>query len=222
MFIYLSNEDVFFMKPKDFFLSETRTLVFLFILFFVSIIFVSIRNVIIFFFLKNKGAGGGVSEWDWDWSLELVCVPPRLERRSRGRRAYAIGSGGLQSISIHNNYTLVCVFLQVKIWFQNRRARERREREASQRAQLLTHKPYQPLSIPSVTWALTSQLTPSPFSAQYRNELNFRAGLFSSAFSAFSAPVRHEGGGGPAPEIKSPSSACSWADKHNSDDDSFY
>ncbi|KAL8613778.1 hypothetical protein ACOMHN_029635 [Nucella lapillus] len=51
---------------------------------------------------------------------------------------------------------------RVKIWFQNRRARERREREASQRAHLLTQKPYQPLSIPSVTWALTSQLSPPP------------------------------------------------------------
>ena len=106
---------------------------------------------------------------------------------------------------------------QVKIWFQNRRARERREREASQRAQLLTQKPYQPLSIPSVTWALTSQLTPSPFSAQYRNDLSFRAGLFSSAFSAFSAPVRQE----VAAETKS-TPACSWADKHNSEDDNFY
>ena len=112
------------------------------------------------------------------------------------------------------------VCLQVKIWFQNRRARERREREASQRAQLLTQKPYQPLSIPSVTWALSSAHPhPHPFAAQYRSELTFRAGLFSSAFSAFSTPpVRHEG---MVEGSRSPS-AGSWPDKQHSDEDGFY
>nr|KAG5712404.1 hypothetical protein BaRGS_023983 [Batillaria attramentaria] len=84
---------------------------------------------------------------------------------------------------------------------------------------MLTQKPYQPLSIPSVTWALTSQLAPSVFTGQYRGDMNmnFRAGLFSSAFSAFSAPVARQD-----VTSESRSAARSWVEPHNSEDESFY
>ncbi|XP_041351184.1 homeobox protein MSH-A-like [Gigantopelta aegis] len=71
---------------------------------------------------------------------------------------------------------------RVKIWFQNRRARERRDRESAQISPL-RQKSFQPLLVPSVTWPLypaTGSLAQLHSVVQHS-----RMGFLPSAFSMY-------------------------------------
>ncbi|XP_046558100.1 homeobox expressed in ES cells 1-like [Haliotis rubra] len=84
---------------------------------------------------------------------------------------------------------------RVKIWFQNRRARERRDREAAQTSALFPPKPSQPLMVPSVTWPIPSTTTNTAF-AQLRTAIQQSRGSFlPSAFSLYlPRPTGQDGG----------------------------
>ncbi|GFS26641.1 hypothetical protein ElyMa_005221300 [Elysia marginata] len=83
----------------------------------------------------------------------------------------------------------------VKIWFQNRRARERRDKEAQQRNQHsgVAPKPFQPLTIPTVTWSVPSQPMTSSTFAQFPGHAahqDFTASAYlSTPFSMFAGQV---------------------------------
>ncbi|XP_005099856.1 homeobox protein MSH-D-like [Aplysia californica] len=76
---------------------------------------------------------------------------------------------------------------RVKIWFQNRRARERRDKEATQRTHnTMVQKAFQPLSIPTVAWPMPSPMTSSNY-VQYQQVLEFRPHCLTSAFGLYNA-----------------------------------
>ena len=87
-------------------------------------------------------------------------------------------------------------FSQVKIWFQNRRARERRDKEASRRNHSpVLHKVFQPLSIPTVGWPMTT-MTSSDYAQYQQTVLDFRQNCLKSAnFGVYNKNVGDSDGG---------------------------
>ncbi|BFZ11834.1 hypothetical protein BsWGS_14873 [Bradybaena similaris] len=71
---------------------------------------------------------------------------------------------------------------RVKIWFQNRRARDRREKEAVQNNQKnTTQRTFLPLSVPSVSWPNQASITAANY-MQSSNSSDFRPNYISSSF----------------------------------------
>ncbi|XP_059178505.1 homeobox protein XHOX-7.1-like [Physella acuta] len=74
---------------------------------------------------------------------------------------------------------------RVKIWFQNRRARERRDKGGSHKNhEALAHKTFQPLTVPSVSWPVGQTMAANNY-VQYHNALDFRSSYLPPGFGIY-------------------------------------
>ncbi|KAK0052285.1 homeobox protein MSH-D, partial [Biomphalaria pfeifferi] len=72
----------------------------------------------------------------------------------------------------------------VKIWFQNRRARERRDKGGTQLQQSTVQKSFQPLTIPTVSWSVP---TASNY-VHYQQTLDFRSRYLVPSLGMYNTP----------------------------------